>query len=305
MALPQKDATSGEPHPSAVERNVISRRAAYKAENTRAARGALVEALIAHAEAELSLGHEAATVAALAEAGSLFPGRLSGEAMWRGRFVMLNRTKGALAQRQDRQADAVEAFEAALSVIPAHSEDIGRDDAAARLQLLVRLARSRLALHQAEAVADEMRECEALMAALAGKIPARAIEAIRAAVLGNSGVAEAMLGHAQAAEAKLAESVAVIDRVAAPELADLRRQVLSAWSEVIRRGGGDPSAIVARDAHTDPAHEGACGCGNPDPHDRGHCSSPDRDEHHHGHPHQHPHGDHHASRHESGHAHRR
>ncbi len=100
------------------------------------------------------------------------------------------------------------------------------------------------------------------MAALAGKIPARAIDTIRAAVLGNSGVAEAMLGNAQAAEGKLAESIGVIDRLASPELAELRRQVLGTWSEVIRKGGGDASALLARAAHAEHVHDENCGCGH-------------------------------------------
>ena len=267
MALPHRTAISGKPQASTLESNVAARRAALRAENTRDARGALIEALLALAEAELSRGSAAATVAALAEAGSLFPTRLPDEDVWRGRFVMLNRTKAALAQQQDRQADAVEAFEAALSAIPAEAEGIGRDAAAARLQLLVRLARSRLALLQAREVASEMRQCEALMAALAGKIPARAIDTIRAAVLGNSGVAEALLGNAQAAEAKLAESIAVIDRLASPELAELRRQVLGTWSEVVRKGGGDADALLAHAAHAEHVHGEDCGCGHA--HDHG------------------------------------
>ncbi len=243
MALLQ-NAEPGASQPSAIASEVASRRATFRAENDRASRGALIEALIALAEAELASGHEAATVAALAEAGSLLPKRMP-DATWRERFVMLHRLKALLAQRQDRQTDAIEAFEAALRAIPEPTESIERDDAAARLQLLVRMAHSRLALGQADEVAAEMRQCETLMAALTETIPGRAIDAARAAVLGNSGVALAMLGDIKAAGAKLAESVAVIDRVAAPELAGLRLQVISMWSEVVRRGGGDADAILA------------------------------------------------------------
>ncbi len=262
MARPQKTAPGVEPPLSAAAKTVATRRAALQDENTPAVRGVLVEALIALAEEELAKGREAATIAALSEAGALFSDRLPDEAQWRGRFVMLNRTKAALAQKQDRHADAVVAFKAALSAIPTLASSAARDDNAARLQLLVRLARSRLALGDAASVDSEMRECEALMTALEGKIPARALDTVRAAVLGNAGVAEAMLGNTRGAEAKLAESIAVIDRLNAPELADLRRQILNAWADILRRSGGDADALLARRAPADHVHDENCGCGH-------------------------------------------
>lgn len=288
MTHSQTAAPGTERHPSDREQTVAIRRAAVRSENTRAARGALVEALIVLAEEELSHGREAGTVAALAEAGSLFPKRIP-DAGWRGRFVMLNRTKAVLAQKQDRQADAVEAFDAALSVIPAEPGSASRDDNAARLQLLVRVARSRLALGEAAAVHTEMEDCEALISALDGNIPARALDAVRAAVLGHAGVAKAMLGETEAAEAKLAESIALIDKLAAPELADLRRQVLNAWGNVLRQGGGDASALFARAAHPDNAEGENCGCGNPHPHDHDTCGAHEHHDHH-GHHHVAHHG---------------
>jgi hypothetical protein len=285
MPHPHEANAGAEPLLSAAARNAASRRAALRSENSRAARAALAVALIALAEEELAHGREAATVAALAEAGTLFPKRLPEDPASRGRFVMLQRTKAVLAQKQERQADAVEAYEAALSAIPADLESASRDDNAARLQLLVRLARSRLAIGDAAAVASEMQDCEALMAALDGEIPARALDAVRAAVLGHTGVAKAMLGEFEAAGAKLAESLALLDRLAVPELADLRRQVLSAWSNVLRRGGGDPSAILARAATADKAPDESCGCGHPHAHDHDHCTGHG---HHHGHSHEGP-----------------
>ncbi len=289
MAHPQEAHDGAEPPASAAERKAAARRTALRSENSRSARAALADALVALAEEELSQGREAATVAALSEAGSLFPKRIPEDPGWRGRFVMLNRTKGALAQKQERHADAVEAYEAALSVIPADLEAASRDDNAARLQLLVRLARSRLALGDAAAVKAEMRDCGTLLAALDGEIPARALEAVRAAVLGHSGIAKAMLGEIDAAEAKLSESIAVLDGLAAPELADLRRQVVNAWSNVFRQGGGDPSALLARMAQASDAHADSCGCGNTHPHDHDQCGG-----HHHDHSHDHHGHDHHG-----------
>lgn len=277
MARPQKAAPDGPPL-SAAAKTVATRRTALQSENTPTTRGALIEALIALAENELANGREAATIAALSEAGALFSERLPDEAQWRGRFVMLNRTKAALAQKQDRHADAVGAFKAALSAIPTVESSSARDDNAARLQLLVRLARSRLALGDAASVESEMRECEALMTALEGQIPARALDTVRAAVLGNAGVAEAMLGTTRGAEAKLAESIAIIDRLNAPELADLRRQILNAWADILRRSGGDADALLARRAPADHVHDENCGCGHAHHHD--HSASHD-----HGHSH--------------------
>src|SRR5690606_38216550 len=131
------------------------------------------------------------------------------------------------------QSDAVEAYLAALSAIPGDPESASRDDKAARLQLLVRLARSRLALGSAAEVEAEMRECESLLTALDGMIPARALDAVRAAVLGHTGVAKAMLGDHDSASKKLGESLALLDGIAAPELADLRRQILTALGNVV------------------------------------------------------------------------
>jgi hypothetical protein len=238
--------------------------------------GEAVDTLLALAEEEFSRGRDAATMAALAEAEALFPKRGPKEPAWRGRFVILNRTKAALAQRQDRQADAVAAFEAALSVIP--RDKASRDSMAARLQLLVLLARSRLALGDAKTVLPEMQECEALMAALFGKIPPRAIETMRAAVLGNQGVANAILGDAEAADAKLTESLAAIDRLAAPELAEFRRQVAFALDKAIKERGGDPDVAHKQAPHAHHAHDESCGCS-------------------HAHDHHHDDNDHHTHRH--------
>jgi len=288
-----------QPSPSAAALNAASRRAALRSENSRAARGALVEALIALADEELAHGREAATVEALAEAGTLFPKRVPSDPAWRGRYVMLHRTKAALAQRQERQADAVEAYEAALSVIPSDLETASRDDNAARLQLLVRLARSRLAVGEAQRVAAEMLECGSLLGVLDGKIPARALDAVRAAVLGHTGVAKAMLGDAHAAGEKLGESLALLDRLAAPELADLRRQVLNALSNVMRQGGGGASALLLSDPPKAAEELGeSCGCGDPHPHDHAHCAG--QNHHHHNDHHDHSHGHaHHGHSHKS------
>ena len=268
------------PH-SAAALEAASRRAVLHSENSRAARAALVEALIALAEEELVRGREGATVAALAEAGTLFPKRIPTDPAWRGRFVMLHRTKAALAQKQNRQADAVEAYEAALAAIPTDIDTATRDDNAARLQLLVRLARSRLALGDAAGVEAEMRDCEALLAALDGQIPARALKAVRAAVLGHTGVAKAMLGDTDTGGKKLGESLALLDSLAAPELADLRSQVLNALSNVMRQGGGDPNSLLARPAPAEHVLGESCGCSNPHPHDPSNCTGHSHHDHHH------------------------
>ncbi len=276
MALAQHAAPDPEGALAAAEEDVASKRAAIRAGSSRAARAALIDALITFAERALSHGREADATAALSEADSHFPKKLPGSLEWRQRFFAHNRTKAALAQRQNRQADAVQAFEAALSVLSADPEAAEREENAVRLQILVRLARSRLALGQAAEVESEMQECDALLRVLAGRIPPRPIEIVRAAILGNAGIAQAMLGKTKDAETNFAASIATIDRVAAPELAQIREHILTTWEGTLRSGGRLAEADAVRAGHGDARHDHdeECGCGDPHHHHHHHRARP-------------------------------
>ena len=263
----------------AAQRDAMLRRRNFQSSNDGKARGLLVEALIALAGESVSKGDETAATAALDEAEALIPTRRPGEIEWRGRTVMLQRVRAALAQRQNAHADAVRAFEAALAEIPSDLSRAGRDGNAARLQLLVHLARSRLALGQARKAVADMGRAEKIMAALDGAIPPRAIETVRAAVLANAAIGLSMLGQMEAAEAKFATSIAAVDRLGMPELAELRTQVLDAWAGALRNAGraADSEAMLA--AFGNPSrhvHSAACGCGH------NHAAGHGHSHHHHG-----------------------
>jgi tetratricopeptide (TPR) repeat protein len=187
------------------------------------------------------------------------------------RTVNLHRGKAAEAQQQGRHADAIAAFKTALAAIPSDPATAGRDANAARLQLLVHLSRSRLALGQAKQTLADLRAAEAIMAALEGAIPSRAIETVRTAVQANSGVALAMLGKLDEAEATFATSLAAIDRLALPELSGLRAQVLDAWSGALKTAGREADAKAMLAAFGNPSRhtrDAACGCGHD--HDHAH-----------------------------------
>src|SRR5262245_24318978 len=109
--------------------------------------------------------------------------------------VMHFRANGSQAQKEGRHGDAVVAFKKALAAIPSDIASAGRDANAARLQLLVHISRSLLALRQGKDALADLRKAERTMSALDGAIPPRAIETVRAAVLANSGFALAMLGE--------------------------------------------------------------------------------------------------------------
>lgn len=261
-------------------------RKTFRSRPTESGRAELFEALVGSAAESLARDGEAAATA-LAEAETLLPTRPT-QAAWRGRLVALHRAKASLAQRYERHADAVREFEAALKHLPGDAGTAGRDANAARLQLLVRLARSRLALGQAKEVAAEAEACEAIMTALADEIPARALDTVRVAVIGNAGAALALAGKLAAAEAKFEAALGLIDRLAAPELDGLRGQLLQTWTGALRakgRGADAEDVLVRFSAAAPHQHDAGCGCGHADPHHH-HAHGA----HHHGHGHTHDHG---------------
>jgi tetratricopeptide (TPR) repeat protein len=215
----------------AADERVTALRRALEAQSTPRLRAELIDALVELAGRRLAAGDESAAADALdeAEANSLSPP--PDEASWQARAVMLHRARGGLAQRQGRHPEAVAAFEAALQAIPYPPGAGGRDANAARLQLLVRLGRSRLALGQAAETEAEARQCDVVMRALDGKIPARALDTVRAAVLDNHGAALAMLGETDAAKRKLAAGLELVDRLQVPELEDMRRAMLQSLAK--------------------------------------------------------------------------
>lgn len=270
----------------AVERAVQSGRAAFKKEPTAEAAAPLVDALMRLAEMRDALGDAAAGGKLLAEAEAIVPRPLPSEEAWHGRVVMLNRFKAGVAQRQDRHADAIDAFETALRTIPFEPGEGGRGVNSVRIQLLVRLARSRLALGRGAEAAADIPQCEIVLRALEGEIPARALAAIRAAVLENHANSLALLGNFAAAEEKFAASLDLIDRTGEPELNELRERVLKAWAGTLRAdgraaeadallGGSRPAGTCDCAAHRHDAHahhhhhhvhhhhgeHSACGCG--------------------------------------------
>ncbi len=265
-------------------RNATLQREAFGNSRGQAARGRLIDSLVALADECLAVGDEAAASAVLGEAAGLLPEKLPADGEWRGRSVMLHRSTAGLAQKQGRHAVAVTAFEAALSILPADIARAGRDANAARLQLLVHLARSRLALGQARKVIADMSRAEKVMAALDGALPSRAIETVRAAVLANAGAGLAALEQMDAAEMKFAASIAAIDTLANPELAGFRTQVLNGWAGALRSAGREADATAMLSAFSSPwranpslhVHDANCG------HDHGQ-----------GHAHGHVHHDHH------------
>ena len=250
--------------------SIVPLRTAVESAGSPAARGKLVDALIAVAGQSLSGGNETAALEAVSEAEGLLPARPSTARIWRRRVFMLHRIKASLAQKQQRHADAVAAFEAALAALPSISA--GDSDArAARLQLYVQRTRSRLALGQAKETVAEMRELEKMMAALDGPMPPRAIETIRAAVLANAGMALAMLGRMNEAEARFATSVAAIDRLKEPALATLRDQVLKGWAGALRTSGRAADADAMLAAFGGPSHhDDRRGRGRDHSHDHNH-----------------------------------
>ena len=233
---------------AAAERGVQLVREAFQAETTPANAAALLEALIALAGQHDSHGDIDTALARLAEAETLLPSPLPDEEAWQGRTVMLNRFKAGIAQRQGRHEDAVAFLETALRHIPFAPGTGGRGVNSVRLQLLVRLARSRLVLGQAAEVAAEIAQCDTVVESLEGKMPAYALDTIRAAILENHGAALALIGDIDAAGEKFAASLRLIDGVNKPELHDLRQRVIQGWAKALRTAGraADADALLGR-----------------------------------------------------------
>ncbi len=268
------------PQMASAER-VEALRRAFRSNESETARAELFEALIASA-GEMFASDAGGAAAALGEAEALAPNEPLSEE-WHVRMFVLHRAMAALTQAGGAHDQAVIHFKAGLSHLPTDLASAEREANAARLQLLVRLAHSRLALGQSAEVVEEMAACEEIMAVLDGQIPARALGMVRGAVLGNLGTALAMRGALSEAEPRFEDAIAVIDRSAAPELADLRAKLLGAWTGALRSSGrgADADAVLARLGA--PAHG--------ESHAHTHA-------HHHGHGHDH-HG-HHAHDHEHG-----
>jgi tetratricopeptide (TPR) repeat protein len=248
---------------------VAERRVAFHEQENEAARGPLFDALMAMAGEAFRAVNDDAVTAALAEAEAVLPTPLPNDTPWRARAMNLHRAKGAVAQKQGRSADAVAAFETAIAALPSDSEG-DRDAVAARLQLLVRMGRSRLAIGQASETEAEMIQCEAIIESLGTSIPSRALDTVRAAVLSHSGAALALLGKQVEAEEKFNASLALIDRLDSPDLASLRQQVTALRADMLQKAGKAAQADSPA-VSDEPPRDASAG----------------------GHDHSHAHGDHH------------
>ena len=215
------------------------------------AKARLIDALVGLAGEHDAHGDDKATAETLAEAESLIPDPLPGPEAWHALAVRLYRMKAGFLQRRDLHAEAVRAFETAIRDIPHLPGEGGRDVDSLRIQLLVHLARSRLVLGQAKAVLAEVSQCDAVLDALSDKLPERPLGAVRATVLENHAVALGQLGEIDTAEQKFAASLALIDKIDAPQLRDLRERVRLAWAEVLR-AAGRRDAADAMLARTEP-----------------------------------------------------
>jgi len=264
------DAAKQQSQLAAIDRAVTERRAALHEQKNEAARGPLFDALMAMAGEAFRATNDEAVTTALTEAEAVLPTPLPNDTPWRARAMNLHRAKGAVAQKQGRSADAVTAFESAIAALPSDTEG-DRDALAARLQLLVRMGRSRLAIGQASETEAEMIRCEAIIESLGTSIPSRALDTVRAAVLSHSGAALALLGKPDAAEEKFAASLALIDRLDSPDLASLRQQVTALRADMLGKAG-KTSEEAAPAAISDEPPRDASACG---------------------HDHSHAHGDHH------------
>ena len=135
------------------------------------------------------------------------------------------------------------------------------------------MARSRLALGQAAQTETDMAQAAAIIETLTGSIPSRALDTIRAAVLGHSGAAQAILGNLGVAEEKFSASAALIDKLSSPDLASLKQQVISAWAGALRRAGrtADADALLSGSLPGRHTHDAACGCGHDHAHGHHHA----------------------------------
>jgi tetratricopeptide (TPR) repeat protein len=210
------------------ERMAEARREAFRGNDDVATRAQLIGALAALAGQQHAAGNDAASAEALAEADALVLSPSPSDEPWQARMMMLCLVKAGIAQSKGSHAEAVDLFEQALGHIPYAPGEGGRDVNAARLQLLVRMAHSRLALAQAAETVAEAEQCDTVMTALAGQIPDRALDTIRAAVLANHGEALTLLGEADPAEEKFTACLNLIERIGGENLEPLRQRVVQA-----------------------------------------------------------------------------
>lgn len=273
MSAEPSRATSAPSSLAAAERAVAAHAANFRGEGSDSNRGKLVDALMALAAEAFHAGDDGTAAAALSEAEATFPAELPTEMPWPARVVNLNRAKGGLAQKQGRAKDAVAAFQTALAALPADAAG-DRDARAARLQLLVRMARSQLALGEGAETASNMAECEKIIGELGGAIPSRALDTVRAAVLGNLGSALALLGKHGEAEEKFSASLGLIERLGGPDLEELKQQVRHRWASALRASGraAEADALLAGSAPQPHAHHAAYECGHNHAHDKDHAA---------------------------------
>ena len=245
-------------------------------------RAGVADSLIARAGQSLAAGDDVSVAAALGRAEAMLPARRARGSAWAIRAANLYRIKAALSQKQGAHLEAVAAFRQALAEIPSDPRKAGRNGNAARLQLLLHLARSRLALGQARETVSEMRSAQSMLAALEGTLPPRAIETLQVAALAHSAPALAVLGKLDAAERDFAAGIAAIDQLGGSDLAGLRAHMLDGWAAALRKAGRNADADAMLAAFGTPAshsHHGSCGCGHYHSHDHG--NRPGGQDHHH------------------------
>jgi tetratricopeptide (TPR) repeat protein len=226
-------------------------------------RGRSFDSFMERAAKAFRASDDSAANAALTEAEAVLPEPIPSEMPWPARVMNLNRARAGLAQKQGRHADAVVAFEAALAVLP--SDAAGERDAlAARLQLYVRLASSRLSLGQAVQVETEMAQSEQIIATLTGSIPSNALETIHAAVLGNLARSALLLGRLEEAESRFSAGVALVDSIGGAELSGVRKQLVEGWASALRQSGKSTEAEALQSGSLPLSHAALCGCGHGD-----------------------------------------
>jgi hypothetical protein len=175
-------------------------------------------------------------VEALLEAvHSLLPARPGRQTAWAPIAFKLQRMMGGIAQHEQRHADAIDAFAAALGHLP--TKLASPDVMGVRLQVLGRLARSRLALGHYVEVESEAKERQSLIEALHEKIPVNARTVLSSGVLADIAAAQAMTNRIAESDRGFAKALQALEGLGTGDLGEVKRQILDAWTAALVRNG--------------------------------------------------------------------
>lgn len=224
-----------------------------------------LEALLAVCRYQMAAGKLDILAESLSEArAALAAAGLSGEDHDVPMIAIL-RIEMTVAEKSGRRDAAIAAITEILRLTPDSVQHGQTDLDANKVQMLVRLARHRLALGQPGEAGRDVARAEQILTGLQGKIPQRPADIVRATLLSLGSDAAARQGQMVEAGEKYEIAMLLLDRLSGPEIDELRKKTQANWAGALRLAGREaealavmtrPRVVVAPDLGLGHGHDG-------------------------------------------------